>query len=210
MSGPFAFHRPNMCRRHFRTAAAVYEFEPADRASLGVSSQDDPAKNAVAHDPRDCETRALSALFEHERRLFFAKVYRCTLLSNTRKQRLAFIETQREDAIEIDGRDRAYGGLGAARNLSLLVQDALLNHARLTAEGNGIREIQIASGLDQREIHSARRRIGDNSVNSCHGEITARPDDLARFIVNDPIADAGLHATEVLPGKLYRSAGLSS
>ncbi len=80
----------------------------------------------------------------------------------------------------------------------MLVQHTLLNHARCAAERNGICEIEIAPGLDQSEVHVGRRWIGNDSLNLRHGEIASRVGHLARFIVDDPIANAGLNPAKII------------
>src|SRR3979411_323868 len=200
--GAVRFNRPDMRRSDLRATAAVYQLESADGTALGVGSQHNPTKNAVTHDPRNHKTRSIAALFELERRLLVPKTRRWEFRTNARERWLAFIQAQGDDTIEIAWLDRTNGRLSTTGDSSLLVQHTLLNHARCAAERNGICEIEIAPGFDQSEIHAGRRWIGNDSLNLRHGEIASRVGHLARLIVDDPIANAGLNAAKILTGKL--------
>ena len=48
--------------------------------------------------------------------------------------------------------------------------------------------------LDQSEVQAGRGWIGNDSLNLRHGETASRVGHLARLIVDDPIAIAGLNA----------------
>src|ERR1700755_469439 len=88
--GAVRFNRPDMRRSDLRATVAVYQLESADGTALGIGSQYDSAKNAVAHDPRNRETHSIAALFELERRLLVPKTRRWEFSVNAWEQRLVF------------------------------------------------------------------------------------------------------------------------
>lgn len=146
-------------------------------------------------------------MFEFHRRLLFLDADKGKGLADTRQHGLGQIQAQRDDAVEISRGDRADGRLRAAGVPALLIQDASLYHAAGAAEWNGIGEVEIAPRLDQGEVHVRSAGVANDLLDFGDGEVAARRCDLLRFVVDDPVADAGLNPTEILAGKLVSLSG---
>src|SRR3984893_19601646 len=117
-------------------------------------------------------------------------------------QRYSFLEAEIDYSVEIAGRDRTDRRLSTSGNASLVIENALLYWSCGSVERDWIRKIKIASGLNQSEIHPRSARIGNDFTNLCNCKVASRLRDLARLIVDNPIADTGLNATQILAGKL--------
>lgn len=74
-------------------------------------------------------------------------------------------------------------------------------------ERDGIDEIQIAACLNDGDIHARGARVGDDLLNFGNGKVAARFLRFPRLVIDDPVADACLDASEVLTGKLVAFGG---
>lgn len=63
-------------------------------------------------------------------------------------------------------------------------------------------EVEIASWLDERDKHTGRGWIWYYMLNFSDRKVTARLMNLTWFIIDDPVANAGLNTTEILARKL--------
>lgn len=91
---------------------------------------------------------------------------------------------------------------GPSGNRPLLIVQPALHQAIHPAEWHRIGEVEVAARLDDREIHAQRALIRDDLLHPRHGEIAARPTHLHRLIIDDSVADTGLHPPEILRRKL--------
>jgi hypothetical protein len=95
----------------------------------------------------------------------------------------------------------------ASGNLALFVQEAPLDQSAGVAEWDGINEIQIAARLNERDIHARGGRVGDDLLDLGNRKIAARFLRFSRFVVDDPVANAGFDASHVLTRKLVLFSG---
>src|SRR6185312_895380 len=114
------FDRSYMCCGDFGAAAAVYKSQTANDAALGIRSQNGPAKNPITHNSRHSEACTVAGLFEFEWHLLFVKARH--FFAYAWKQWITFVEPERDNSVEIAGRDRTYSRLSATGNAALLVQ----------------------------------------------------------------------------------------
>src|SRR5690606_36414933 len=98
--------------------------------------------------------------------------------------------------------ERANGRLRATGYPSVLIQDATFDYAVDTVEGNWISEVEIAAGLDYRQVHAWRPGIGDDVLYPGDGEIAPRLHDLAWLQINDPVANTSLDPPKILRREL--------
>lgn len=205
--GTVRLDRPDMRGGDLRPPATIDQPQPRDRAALIIGPQDHLAENPVADDPGRDDADPLAALIKLHRRLLFLKADRGKGLADARQHGLGQIQAQRDDAVEIGRGDRADGRLGAAGDLPRLVQDAPLRHAPGVAEGNGIGEVEIASRLDQGEVHAGSAGVANDLLDLGDGKIAAGRNDLSGLVIDDPVVDAGLDPTKILAGKLVSLSG---
>lgn len=97
--------------------------------------------------------------------------------------------------------------MGTPRDLPLFVEKASFHHAAGIAERNRVGEVEIASGLDQGEVHAGGAGVRNDLLDLCDGEVATCGGDLPWLVVDDPVANAGLHPTEILAGKLVSLSG---
>jgi len=116
-------------------------------------------------------------------------------------------QSSRDDASKIVPRNWTYCRLSPTGNISLFVQDTALDHAIGTAERNRIDEVEIAARCDHGEVHPRCLRVRNNLLDFCDREVSACFGHSARLVVDNPISDTGLDATEILIGKLVTLSG---
>ena len=200
--GAALFDRPNMRGIDFRTTAAIYQAKPRDGASFAVSPQYGPAKDAIPDNSRRQVADALSCLLKCEWRLLLSQTGHSQWFANSRKYRSILTKPQPYNAIEIIHRERPNRRLSASGNPSVLVEYAALNHAVVAVERYQVGKIQIAAGLDQREVHTLRLGIRNDFFNLRHGEVATTFGNFDRLVVDDPVTNACFCSSEILPRKL--------
>lgn len=91
---------------------------------------------------------------------------------------------------------RAIGFAQRHQQALAFVEDATFDGATLIGDGHRRREIETASGFNQREIHLRRRRIRNDAFDLGNCVVALGADHLAGFIVDDPVTDAGALAPD--------------
>jgi len=126
------FHRANVRGMDFGTAAAVDQLQSGDRASLVVGFEDKAAEKAISDDSRRELGDAITLLLKNKGGLMLVRKARRRIdhfrLTDSRQLRLPFIESQRENAIEITRRDRPYSGLRPSGDAAVVIQHPAFNH----------------------------------------------------------------------------------
>lgn len=112
------------------------------------------------------------------------------------------VQAHRHDAIKIRRGYRAHCSLRSAGDTALLIQNPSLYDTVRPTERNRIDEIELAAGFYERQIHGGCLRIWNDLSHLGDGTIAASGCDLARLVVDDPIADTGLHAAKILAREL--------
>src|SRR5208337_3971388 len=121
-----------------------------------------------------------------KRRLLLIKIRRRQVVVESGQQRHPFLEAKIDYSVEIACRDWTDRRLSASGNPSLVIENALLYWSCGSVERDWIRKIEIASGLNQSEIHPGSPRIGNDFTNLCNCKVASRLRDLARLIVDNP------------------------
>lgn len=188
--------------RNFRPSATIDELQSRDRTALVIGTQDDLSEDAVTHDAGCQELRTLSALLKHKRRLVFEEAAGWRHRIDPRKRVFCLIQPQHHDATEIAWRKRPYRRLGAPGNSPTVVEQPALYHTFSVAEGNRIGKVEIAARLDKREKHALCAGIRDDLLHLGNSEVSLGIGNLARLVVDNPIADTGLHPAEILRREL--------
>ncbi len=92
--------------------------------------------------------------------------------------------------------------MGATRNFALVIKNASLDQPQRAIERDRIGEVQVGAGFDQGEIHVLSGRVRHNMGHFGDCEVSARIPDFAGLVVDDPIANAGADAGQVLAWEL--------
>jgi hypothetical protein len=148
------------------------------------------------------DANAVALLVKFERRLLLTKTRRRSGVIESGQQRCTFLKAKINYSVEIAWRDWTDRRLSASGNPSLVIENALLYWSFSSVERDWIGKIEIASGFNQSEIHAGSARIGNDFANLCNCKVTSRVRDLARLIIDNPIADTGFNTTQILAGKL--------
>ncbi|ESW78351.1 hypothetical protein X773_21550 [Mesorhizobium sp. LSJC285A00] len=196
-----------MCGGNLCSAAAIYQLESRDCAAFIIGAQDDATENAIPHDSRSNVTHTIAILLELEWSLLILKPGRRADLIDARQQRLADVQTQIDNTVEVAWANWADGRLGATRILSFVIEYASLNDTARPVERNRIGEIKVGSSLDQSEVHGRLHRIRNNLLDFGHGEVATGVFYLAGLVVDDPITDPCFDPTQILAGKLVLLSG---
>lgn len=204
---PIRLNRSNVSGRNFCPSHSIDELQPGNGTTLIISAQYDTAKDAIAQNSRDSQTNTIALLFEPELHLCLIEIKLSDISIKPRQQRCTLGQTEFAYSVEIVRRDWPDCRLGTPRNSSLLIQDAPLHRTIWPVERNRIGKVEITSGFNQGEIHSRNSRVGNDLLNTSYRKVATRFSHLARFIVDDPIADAGFDAAQVLARKLILFSG---
>jgi len=191
-----------MSRSNFCASATVDEPQAGDGATLVIGAQNNSSENPIPYDPRYGEACSFSLLIKNKWRLFFVKVYERLWSADSRQQRRTVFKSNLDDAFEIFRRKRPNGRLRSPGNLPLRIQNTQLYQSVGRLERYGVREIEIAVRLDQRQIHALGGRIGNDALDLGYREIAPRIRNLGWFIIDNPIVDAGLDAAQILTWEL--------
>src|SRR5262249_45925753 len=148
-----------------RTSTSIDELKPSDGTALVICAQDDTTEHAVAQYPRYSKANAVALLVQSKRRLLLVKASGRHVVVKPRQQRCALSEAQLDYFPEIFGRDWTNCRLSASGNPALIIKDPLLDGSRRSAEGNRVREIEITSRFNQRQMHPANAWISGDLTN---------------------------------------------
>lgn len=155
--------------------------------------------------PRSDVVHPVAALLELKWRLLLLKANAGFI--DARQHNLTRVESQIDDAVEVGRTKRANGGLGAAGNSALVIEQTSFGQAVGPVEWNRIDEIEISPGLNQCEIHAWRCGVGNDTLDFGNSEIATGIVHLAGLVVDDPIADASFDATQILARELVLLSG---